>query len=284
MRYADRGRFLDTWKLRGSGFDFGRAETFARDLERIVRTAEQEPMAAGVAQRPVAMRPDSFEAAPVRIEIAPRIFPETLGHARPRVQRRKFADRIDYRLAVVIDRGHFYPGYSGVEPAWLDRTEHRASEESARDLGTARVINDGAAPLADIFEQPHVRFGIPYLAGRAKDAQRGEVVAVDRFDAVRQQSAHQCRRNTQMGHAMACDDAPDTVGGRVVGRTFIKKGGRAECQRADNEPRPHHPAHVGEPEHHLALAQVEQMRHVLRALEREARVVMHGALGSAGRA
>jgi hypothetical protein len=68
----------------------------------------------------------------------------------------------------VIERGHFYPGYGGVEPAWLDRTEHRASEESARDLGTARVINDGAAPLA---EQPHVRFGIPYLAGRAEDAQ-----------------------------------------------------------------------------------------------------------------
>src|SRR6266851_5295020 len=171
MRYADRGRFLDTWKLRGSGFDFGRAETFARDLERIVRTAEQKPMAAGVAQRPVAMHPDSFEAAPVRIEIAPRILPEPLGHARPRVQRRKFADRIDYRLAVVIERHHFYPGYGGVEPAWLDRTKHRASEESARDLGTARIINDGAAPLADIFEQPHVRLGSPYFASRAKDAQ-----------------------------------------------------------------------------------------------------------------
>src|ERR1700730_8783036 len=127
-------------------------------------------MAAGVAKRPVAMHPDSLEAAPVRIEIALRILPETLGHARPRVQRCKLAHRVYHRLAVVVERDHFDAGYGGVEPAWLDRTEHRASEESARDLGTARIINDGAAPLADVFEQPHVRFGIPFLAGRAAHA------------------------------------------------------------------------------------------------------------------
>src|ERR1700732_3281259 len=126
MRYTDRGRFLDTWKLRGRGLDFGRAETFARDLERIVGTAEQEPMAVGVAKRPVAMHPDSLEAAPVRIEIALRILPETLGHARPRVQRCKLAHRVYHRLAVVVERDHFDAGYGGVEPAWLDRTEHRA--------------------------------------------------------------------------------------------------------------------------------------------------------------
>src|SRR5579875_4172638 len=81
---------------------------------------------------------------------------------------------------------------------------------------------------------------------------------------------------------MALDDAPDAIRRGIVGSAFVEHGGCTERESADDQPRAHHPAHVCEPEQDFAFAQVEQMREVLRGLQREAGVIMDGAFGTSG--
>src|SRR5579885_149352 len=94
---------------------------------------------------------------------------------------------------------------------------------------------------------------------------------------------NQRRGNTQMGNLMALNHFPDPVRRGVVRGSFIQEGSGTERKATNYQPWSHHPAHVGEPEHHLIRPKVEQMRHILRRLERETRVIMNGALGFAGR-
>ena len=71
---------------------------------------------------------------------------------------------------------------------------------------------------------------------------------------------------------------PQAIRAGIIGRAVVEHHRRAEQQRAEDEPRPHHPAHVGDPEERFVGVQVEAVAHVLRGLDREAAVRVHGAL------
>ena len=81
-----------------------------------------------------------------------------------------------------------------------------------------------------------------------------------------------------MGHLVAGHQLPESIGSRIVGRPFVEHQLSAEQQRARDGPRAHHPAEVGEPEEAVARPEVEAVREVLRALDREAAVDVDGAL------
>ena len=72
--------------------------------------------------------------------------------------------------------------------------------------------------------------------------------------------------------AVPLDQLPEPVGLGIIGRALVDHERRAEHQRCPDRPRPHHPAEVGDPEEHVARLHVEAVRHILRALDREAAV------------
>src|SRR5215472_4870029 len=86
-----------------------------------------------------------------------------------------------------------------------------------------------------------------------------------------------------MGDPMPLDHAPDTIRPGIIRRSLIHKGGPADGERAENQPWPHHPTHISEPEHRFTGAQVEEMSHILRPLKGKPGMIMNRALGFAGR-
>src|SRR5689334_22816854 len=86
-----------------------------------------------------------------------------------------------------------------------------------------------------------------------------------------------------MRHLMPFDYAPDSIRSRIIRRSFVQDGGCTERECAENQPGPHHPAHIGEPEHHFAGPQIEQMSHILRPFEGKAGMIMNRAFGFASR-
>src|SRR2546427_11125149 len=150
-----------------------RSEALARDLERVVGAPLEEPEPVVVDQRPVAVHPDVLPAGPVRLLVARRVLPEALRHARPRRRNDELADLAAHGSARLVEdlRGHARDDPR--EGARLDRRDGEAAEDPARDLGPARVVDDRQARLADVLEEPPVGLGVPGLARRAQDAQRG---------------------------------------------------------------------------------------------------------------
>ena len=73
-------------------------------------------------------------------------------------------------------------------------------------------------------------------------------------------------------------------GSGSVGRTFVQQQRGAERMRTERAQRSHHPAHVGEPEEHVAAAHVELVRHLGCDLDQEPGVGVDGALRLARRA
>ena len=85
---------------------------------------------------------------------------------------------------------------------------------------------------------------------------------------------------------MVGDHPPEPIWRRMVGRALVQDHGRAERERAENEPGTHHPADVRIPEDRVVLADVEAMRHVLSGLDGEAAVYVERPFrlsGGAGR-
>ena len=68
VRHADRRRLGDRRMCDGGRLDLRRPDPLARDVQRVVGAAVQEPVAVRVDRRPVAVRPDTGEAPPVRVE------------------------------------------------------------------------------------------------------------------------------------------------------------------------------------------------------------------------
>ena len=118
----------------------------------------------------------------------------------------------------------------------------------------------------------------------AEDAQRRQVVRAHRRVAVRHQRADQRRRHAEHVDAVALDERPQPVGVGEVGRAVVQHERAAVGERADDLPRAHDPADVGEPEQPLARAQVGLERDLFGDLHEEAAVHVHRALGPAGRA
>ncbi len=73
------------------------------------------------------------------------------------------------------------------------------------------------------------------------------------------------------------------IGARVVRGAFVQDEPCAEQQRPGDRPRAHHPAQIGEPEEGVAATQIERVRQILGALDREAAVDVDRTLRPAGR-
>ena len=76
VRDADGRGLRDCAMCDRRRLELRRADPLAGDVERVVGTAVQEPVAVLVDRRPVAVRPDAGEAAPVRVEIAIVVAPD----------------------------------------------------------------------------------------------------------------------------------------------------------------------------------------------------------------
>src|SRR5262249_50100483 len=156
-----------------------RADALAGDLERVVGSPVDEPVPVLVDEGPVAMDPYVGPARPVRLDVSIGILPESVRHAGPRPCHDQLAHLTAHRLAVVAEALGGHPWDGTAEGARLDRAVGEAREDAARDLRTARVIEDGHAALADVIEEPAIGLGIPRLARRADDADRRQIVRGD---------------------------------------------------------------------------------------------------------
>ena len=238
----------------------------------------QEPLAVVGDAREVAVPPHVGPARPVRLEVALAVVPQAAGHARPRLRAHELADRAAHRPAVVVEHVDRHAERGPAERARRERLHDVRRQEARADLGAARDVDDRAAAAADDVEVPAPRRFVPRLAGRREDAQRRQVVRAHRFVAVRHQRAHERRRHAEDRDAMPLDERPQPVGTRVVGRAVVEHERAAVRERADDLPRPHDPADVGEPEQPLAGPQVHLERDLLGDLDEEAAVHVHRAL------
>jgi hypothetical protein len=105
-----------------------------------------------------------------------------------------------------------------------------------------------------------------------------------RFLAVRDKGADQRRRDAQVSDAVPRGQRPQPVDAGIVRRAVVEAEGRPQQRGAENQPRSHHPAHVGDPVHHVAGMHIGAEGHVLGGLDREAAVGVDGAFRPAGRA
>ena len=76
------------------GLDFGGAEPFAGNFDRVVGAAENVPETIFINRSPIAVDPNVGESTPVGLKIAFRIFPETTRHADPRLTDDELADLV----------------------------------------------------------------------------------------------------------------------------------------------------------------------------------------------
>ena len=105
-----------------------------------------------------------------------------------------------------------------------------------------------------------------------------EIVAVPLEDA------DQRRGDTEERQALALGQLPETARIGEVGRTVEAHHRRATGVRANGDPRPHDPAHVGEPHDAIVGAQIGGEPGLQRDLHQQAAMGVHRALRSAGRA
>ena len=80
---------------------------------------------------------------------------------------------------------------------------------------------------------------------------------------------------------MALDRLQDPHGSGKIGRAVVHENGAAEQVVAQNAPRPHHPADVGEPEEAVVRAVVERQPDFLAHLRQASGMGVDGALGFA---
>src|SRR5579875_3652586 len=89
-----------------------------------------------------------------------------------------------------------------------------AADDPAADLGPARIIDNREPASADAGEEPLPGSGIPRLARASQDAERGEIMRTR--------------------------------------RALEEYDRRTQPERSQDEEGPHHPAHVGVPQHPIA--------------------------------
>src|SRR5262249_21364229 len=91
-------------------------------------------------------------------------------------------------------------------------------------------INDGAATVTDDFAVPHPGFGIDGLTNGAEQAQAGQLVLLRPFISPFDKGSNRRGCRVKDIYLVAIDDAPETVGLGIVGRTFIHQAGSAILQ------------------------------------------------------
>src|SRR6185295_17932256 len=279
VRHADDAGLGDRGVAHQHGLDFRGAQPLAGDLQRVVRAALDEPEAVVVHEGPVTVDPDVGPAGPVRLLVALRILPEAGRHAGPGLG----DDELTYLSAdgpaVVAEALRCHARDRTGERARLDRRDGEAAQNAAGDLGAAGVVDDRNLRLARVLEEPLVRLGVPGLAGRADDAQRGKIMRVHVLGTVRHERAHRGRRHAGDRHAMALEERPQAIGLRVVRHALEHHRRRAVKERGGERHGAHQPAEVRQPEQAILLAHVHAVAEVVRGLDQKAAVREHRALG-----
>ncbi len=87
-----------------------------------------------------------------------------------------------------------------------------------------------------------------------------------------------------MGDRVPLDEVPQAPGVGGVGGAVVEDHRGAVDEGGEDEPRAHHPPHVGHPVDDIARLDVHRVGGVLRGLDGEAAVRVDGALGPPGRA
>src|SRR3990172_670674 len=111
------------------------------------------------------MNPDTGPARPVRTFVPLRILPKSAGHPDPWGLDHQFADPPADRSAVFVEHVGSDPRARGGEGTRLQRQDRVPHQDPTRDLGTARVVDDGPATFSDGVEKPHPGLWVPRLAG-----------------------------------------------------------------------------------------------------------------------
>src|SRR6266478_3727446 len=84
--------------------DLRRPQALACDLDGVVGAAKHVPEAIlWIDVSPVAVHPGVWKAAPVRVEVALAVAPESTRHARPGIADDELADFAAHRAAFCID-------------------------------------------------------------------------------------------------------------------------------------------------------------------------------------
>src|SRR5205085_7722856 len=93
-------------------------------------------------------------------------------------------------------------------------------------------VDDGTTPVADVLLVPHPRFGIDWLADRAEEAERREVVPFRVLLAPLHERADGRRGGVEDRDLVLLDERPEAILLRPVGGAFVDEHGRAARQRA----------------------------------------------------
>ena len=241
------------------------------------------PKAVGVHEGPVAVDPRAGQPRPVRLQVPLALPPEASRHPGPRLADHELTDAAAHRRAALVDHIGVHARDRPGEARRLLRRDHGARHDAAAHLGPARVVDDGATAAADHPLEPAPGVGVPRLARRAEDPEAREVAARDPVVARAHERADRGRRDPDDRQAMPLHHLPDPPRVREVGRAVVEEDGRAEHQAPADDPRPHHPPHIGEPEDRVRRLDVEAVGHILQALDREPALHMDHALGPPGR-
>src|SRR3981081_1153905 len=137
------------------GLDLCGTQPLASDLDRLGGAPQDVPQAVlWIFVRPVAMHPHVLEPAPVRVEVALLVTPETTRHARPWIAERELADLSTHRFALCVEYDGGDARHGARERTRAQACDHVAAEDAARNLRAARVVDDGDPSAADVLEKP----------------------------------------------------------------------------------------------------------------------------------
>src|SRR6185295_20159368 len=196
---ADRGSFGDGAVTHGRRLELGGADALAGDVERVVGASVQVPVTVLVDRRPVAVRPDSGEAPPVRVEVTLVVTPDAARHPRPGAFADELAHFAAHGRAVRSVHVHVLAERRKAERDRLDRLGDARREKAGADLGAAGAVHDRRRAAPDLVEEPTVRVLVPRLAGRAHRLQRGHVrLGIALWD----ECAHEGRRDAEHRDAL----------------------------------------------------------------------------------
>lgn len=257
--------------------DLGRPQPLAGNLQRVVRTAEDEELSVIVFEQQVAMRPQPGPLAPVRFLVAVGRVPESRRHPDERRGDHQFTGNAAHAPPLLVGRERVDARRYGVESARTDRAHGNIAQQRARRLRAAAVVDHRQPRPAERMEEPREVIRVDHLAGHHQHAQAVQHRAVDR-PRRRRQTADQRGRRTEVRDLVAVDDFGQTPGVRIVGRAVVAHQGRAADKRADRRERADDPAHVARPQPAVAGAQLEVVCAIVQDLQREAGMRMHRAL------
>ena len=280
MRDAHGGRFGDDATPDRGRLELRRADALAGDVERVVTAPVQVPVAVRVDRRPVAVRPHAGEAAPVRLEVPLVVPPDAARHAGPRAPADELADLAAHRVALPVDDVHVLAERRKPERDGLDRLGDDRRQKARAHLGAAGDVHDRRAPAADVIEEPAIRIRVPRLAGRAQRLQRRQV---GRRLTLRDERAHERRREAEHRDALGLDGLPQPVVGPVR-CTLGEDDGRSGRAAAEHCPRAHDPAHVGGEMDAAAGPDVRLVRDLAGDRDEKAALDVQRSLRLAGRA